>query len=71
METDTAGNPIWKPLIRCPKNCGSTGGCDGCMPFLALPKSSPCPQNEYEHELTPEEEKRFYDKLFNRNVTHQ
>ena len=33
METDTAGNIIYKP-INC--DCNSTGGCEKCNPFLSF-----------------------------------
>lgn len=29
---DTAGNLIMTPMLRCPKDCGLTGGCSACMP---------------------------------------
>ena len=32
MKYDTAGNKIIEPILTC--NCGLTGGCERCNPFL-------------------------------------
>lgn len=61
MEKDTAGNEIWKqPLCH----CGSTGGCNICMPRQVI-INSPIIKIEEDNEITSEDEKNFYRKAFN------
>ena len=58
--TDTAGNLILPPfLYPCPKRCNLTAGCESCRTY-----QEPKHYKYTENEATPEEEERFYKKVF-------
>lgn len=47
MSYDTAGQPVFEPLIYCPAQCGLTSGCDQCMP-----REYECPPAQNQEEIT-------------------
>lgn len=60
---DTAGNEIFSPMIRCPKNCWLTSGCDSCVP-RSIYKPIVISPHESGFEVDKETEERFYQKVF-------